>query len=153
MTEKVPDWDKRALGARRRVKRSEWANAVVAGEQRRGASKGWLIGDEGEDQPCIVFLTDAAIYVRTYVRLPGDEASMTRAPLEQVRRAGFRSTGGPSDPGGKKQFGWCIVFVASNEDESDFQSFGIYLPGGFRSLKLAKRIAALDQATYSPPPD
>src|SRR5260370_30965097 len=63
------DWSKTVLGRRRRVRardRKAPRRYMDPTDKKLGASKAWILGGaagDSADQPCIVFLTNRALYV------------------------------------------------------------------------------------------
>lgn len=63
------DWSKTVLGKRRRVRARDWKaprRLMDRTDKELGACKAWILGGsagDSTDQPCIVFLTNRALYV------------------------------------------------------------------------------------------
>ena len=63
------DWSKAVLGRRRRVRARDWKAPrrwMDRTDQKLGACKAWILGGsagDSADHPCIVFLTNRALYI------------------------------------------------------------------------------------------
>jgi len=85
------DWSKAVLGRRRRVRAREWKAPrrwMDRTDKKLAACKAWILGGsagDSADQPCIMFLTNRALYidVRPYEgRTPG----LIVAPFHTIAR-------------------------------------------------------------------
>jgi hypothetical protein len=121
------DWSRAVLGRRRRVRARDWKaprRLMDRTDKRLGACKAWMLGGsagDSADQPCIVFLTNRALYVdvRPY---EGGTAGLIVAPFRMIATCGTeRNDGG----GTRLAF---ILDTKRNQNPADLRSIAVDLP-------------------------
>lgn len=121
------DWSKAVLGRRRRVRARDWKaprRLMDRTDKELGACKAWILGgsaDDPADHPCIVFLTNRALYVdvRPY---EGGTPGLIVAPFRMIARCESERT----DVGGTR-----LAFVLDtkgNQNRAELRSIAVDLP-------------------------
>ena len=123
------DWSKAVLGRSRRVGAEDWAATralMHRTDKEVGACKGWALGasvGDSVDQPCIVFLTDHALYVDVRPQTLADPELIV-APFHMIEKCGT----GRNDVGGTR-----LVFILDTKGKQvpgDLRGIGVDLPRG-----------------------
>ena len=121
------DWSKTVLGKRRRVRARAWKaprRLMDRTDKELGACKAWILGGSVDDsayQPCIVFLTNRALYVdvRPY---DGGTPGLIVAPFHMIANCEI----GRNDIGGTRlDF---ILDTKGNQNPAELRSIAIDLP-------------------------
>ena len=121
------DWSKAVLGRRRRVRARDWKaprRLMDRTDKELGACKAWILGGsagEPEDQPCIVFLTNRALYVdvRPYA---GGTRGLIVAPFHMIADCEIA----PNDVGGTRLA--FILDTRANQNRGQLRSIAVDLP-------------------------
>src|SRR5215216_4649376 len=91
------DWSKAVLGRRRRVRARDWTaprRLMDRTDKELGACKAWILGGsagDSADQPCIVFLTNRALYVDVWP-YDGGIPGLIVAPFHMIANAKLGGT-------------------------------------------------------------
>jgi hypothetical protein len=121
------DWSKAVLGRRRRVRARDWKaprRLMDRTDQELGACKAWILGGsvgDSADQPCIVFLTNRAVYVDVWP-YEGGTPGLIVALFQLIAECGI----GRNDAGGTR-----LVFILDtrgNQNPAELRSIAIDLP-------------------------
>jgi hypothetical protein len=121
------DWSKAVLGRRRRVRARDWKaprRSMDRTDKELGACKAWILGGSVGDsayQPCIVFLTNRALYVdvRPY---EGGTPGLIVAPFHVIATCGIE----PNDVGGTRLA--FILDTKGNQNPAELRRIAIDLP-------------------------
>jgi hypothetical protein len=123
------DWSKAVLGRRRRVRARDWKaprRLMDRTEKRLRACKAWILGGsagDSADQPCIVFLTNRALYVEVWP-YEGGNPGLIVAPFHMIAKCGIeRNDGG----GTRLAF---ILDTKGNQNPAELRSIAVDLPRG-----------------------
>jgi hypothetical protein len=85
------DWSKAVLGRRRRVRARDWKAPrrwMDRTDKELGACKAWILGGsvgDSAEQPCIVFLTNRALYVDVWP-YEGGTPGLIVAPFRMIAK-------------------------------------------------------------------
>ena len=120
------DWSKAVLGRRRRVRARDWKAPrrwMDRTDQKLGACKAWILGGsagDSADHPCIVFLTNRALYidVRPY---EGGTPGLIVAPFHMIARCEI----GRNDVGGTRLA--FILDTRRNQSRDELRSIAVDL--------------------------
>jgi hypothetical protein len=133
------DWSKAVLGRRRRVRARDWKAArrwMDRTDKALGARKAWILGGsagDAEDQPCIVFLTNRALYVevRPYEgRTPG----LIVAPFHMIATCEI----GGNDVGGTRLA--FLLDTKGRQNPAGLRSIAVELPRGRRGAAFGRLV-------------
>ena len=121
------DWSKAVLGRRRRVRARDWKaprRLMDRTDKALAACKAWILGgsaDDAADHPCIVFLTNRALYVdvRPY---EGGTPGLIVAPFRMIARCEI----GRTDVGATRLA--FILDTTRNQNRSELRSIAVDLP-------------------------
>ena len=121
------DWSKTVLGRRRRVRARDWKaprGLMDRTDKELGACKAWILGgfvDDSTDQPCIVFLTNRALYIDVWP-YEGGNPGMIVAPCHMIAECEIER----NDVGGTR-----LAFVLDtrgNQNPAELRSIAVDLP-------------------------
>jgi hypothetical protein len=118
------DWSKAVLGRRRRVRARDWKapRALMdRTDKELGACKGWILGGSVGDQPCIVFLTNRALYVDVWP-YEGGTPGLIVAPFHMIAKCEI----GGNDVGGTRLA--FILDTRGNHNPAQLRSIAVDLP-------------------------
>lgn len=133
------DWSKLVLGRRRRVRSRDWKaprRFMDRTDKELGACKAWILGGsagDSADQPCIVFLTNRALYVdvRPY---EGGTRGLIVAPFHMIARCEL----GWNDVGGTRLA--FILDMKRHQDPAGLRSIAIDLPRHRRGVAFGQLV-------------
>lgn len=121
------DWSKTVLGRRRRVRARDWKaprRFMDRTDKKLGACKAWILGGsagDSADQPCIVFLTNRALYVDVWP-YDGGTPGLIVAPFHMIAKCEI----GRNDVGGTRlDF---ILDTKGNQNPAELRSIALDLP-------------------------
>ena len=121
------NWSKAVLGRRRRVRAREWKaprRLMDRTDKELGACKAWILGGSvggAADQPCVVFLTNRALYVDVWP-YEGGNPGLIVAPFRLIAKCGIER----NDVGGTR-----LAFTLDtkgNRNAAELRSIAIDLP-------------------------
>ena len=121
------DWSKAVLGRRRRVRARDWKAPrrwMDRTDKRLWACKAWILGGpigDSADQPCIVFLTNRALYVDVWP-YEGGTPGLIVAPLHMIAKCGIER----NDVGGTRLA--FILDTKGNRYAAEPRSIAVDLP-------------------------
>jgi hypothetical protein len=121
------DWSKAVLGRRRRVRARDWKaprRLMDRTDQELGACKAWILdGSVGDsaDQPCVVFLTNRALYVDVWP-YEGGSPGLIVAPFRLIAKCGIER----NDVGGTRLA--FILDTKGNRNAAELRSIAVDLP-------------------------
>lgn len=121
------DWSKAVLGRRRRVRARDWKAPrrwMDRTDKKLAACKAWLLGGpagDSADEPCIVFLTNRALYVdvRPY---EGRNPGLIVAPFHMIANCEI----GRTDVGGTRLA--FILDARAKQNRAELRSIAVDLP-------------------------
>ena len=121
------DWSKTVLGRRRRVRARDWKaprRLMDRTDKELGACKAWLLGGsvgDSADQPCVVFLTNRALYVDVWP-YEGGSPGLIVAPFRLIAECGIER----NDVGGTRLA--FILDTRGNQNAAELRSIAVDLP-------------------------
>jgi hypothetical protein len=118
------DWSKAVLGRRRRVRARDWKalrGLMDRTDKELGACKAWILGGSVGDQPCIVFLTNRALYVDVWP-YEGGTPGLIVAPFHMIAKCEI----GGNDVGGTRLA--FILDMRGNQNPAELRSIAVDLP-------------------------
>lgn len=145
------DWASDILGPGPEASADEWevVERIGPGDKRLGSCKGWImgacVGTPDVDHPCIVFLTEYAIYADVHPQTLGASPEVIVAPLYSIGKCGL----GANDVGGTRMV---IVFDSTGQplsldgpepDPSRFRAIGVDLPRGQVGESFGRQLMTL----------
>jgi len=133
------DWSKSVLGRRRRVRARDWKAPrrwMDRTDKRMAACKAWILGGsagDAADHPCIVFLTNRALYidVRPY---EGGTRGLIVAPFHMIARCET----GRNDVGGTRLA--FILDTRRNGSAAEPRSIAVDLPRHRRGAAFGRLV-------------
>jgi hypothetical protein len=133
------DWSKAVLGRRRRVRARDWKaprRFMDRTDKELGACKAWLLGGSVGDsayQPCIVFLTNRALYVDVWP-YEGGTAGLIVAPFHMIATCGIER----NDVGGTRLA--FILDTKGNQNPAELRSIAVDLPRDRRGAAFGQLV-------------
>ena len=123
------DWSKAVLGRRRarpcQGLEGRRCRSMDRTDKELGACKAWIlggsVGDSGADQPCIVFLTNRALYVDVWP-YEGGTPGLIVAPFRMIAKCGIER----NDVGGTRLA--FILDTKGNQNPAELRSIAVDLP-------------------------
>lgn len=121
------DWSKAVLGRRRRVRARDWKaprRLMDRTDKEVGACKAWILGGsvgDSADQPCVVFLTNRALYVDVWP-YEGGSPGLIVAPFQLIAKCGIER----NDVGGTRLA--FILDTKGNRNAVELRSIAVDLP-------------------------
>ena len=121
------DWSKGVLGRRRRVRARDWKaprGLMDRTDKELGACKAWILGGsvgDSTDQPCIVFLTNRALYVDVWP-YEGGTPGLIVAPFHMIAKCEIER----NDVGGTRLA--FILDTKANQNPAELRSIAVDLP-------------------------
>jgi hypothetical protein len=121
------DWSRAVLGRRRRVRARDWRaprRLMDRTDKELGACKGWVLGGSvgnSADEPCIVFLTNRALYVDVWP-YEGRRPGLIVAPFHMIAECGIER----NDVGGTRLA--FILDTKGNQNPAELRCVAVDLP-------------------------
>jgi hypothetical protein len=140
------DWSKAVLGRRRRVRARDWKaprRLMDQTDKNLGACKAWLLGgsvDDSADQPCIVFLTNRALYVDVWP-YEGGTPGLIVAPFHMIANCGIER----NDVGGTRLA--FILDTKGNQNPAELRSIAVDLPRGRHGAAFGQLVVKMLSST------
>ena len=133
------DWSKTVLGRRRRVRARDWKAPrrwMDRTDKELGACKAWILGGsagESADHPCIVFLTNRALYVdvRPY---EGGTPGLVVAPFRMIAECEIVR----NDVGGTRLA--FMLDTRGNQNPAELRSIAVDLPRNRRGAAFGRLV-------------
>ena len=133
------DWSKAVLGRRRRVRARDWKaprRVMDRTDKELGACKAWILGgsvDDSSDQPCVVFLTNRALYVDVWP-YEGGSPGLIVAPFHLIAKCGIER----NDVGGTRLA--FILDTKGNQNAAELRSIAVDLPRDRRGAAFGQLV-------------